>query len=133
MKKKIDLTKAEQIMSAIFFIRGQRVILDADLAPIYGVPVKRLNEQVKRNRQRFPDDFAFQLTLQETEALRSQIARLVEVKNLRSQFATSNWGGRCYPPYAFTEHGAIVDVLRLVIISSSLETSAALVAHPKKE
>lgn len=72
-------------------------MLDADLASLYGVTTKRLNEQVKRNRTRFPDDFIFQLTGQ-------------EVANLKSQFATSSleWGGRRKLPNAFTEHGAVM-------------------------
>jgi len=76
-------------------VRGRRVILDADLADLYGVPTKRLNEQVRRNPGRFPEDFAFQLSSPEWE-------------NLRSQFATSSWGGRRTPPYAFTEHGTLM-------------------------
>jgi hypothetical protein len=73
------------------------VILDSDLAALYGVPTKRLNEQIKRNNDRFPQDFMFQLTTQ-------------EAKNLRSQIATSSddHGGRRYKPYVFTEHGAIM-------------------------
>ena len=67
-------------------------MLDADLAELYQVATKRLNEQVRRNLSRFPDDFAFQLTAD-------------EATNLKSQFATSSWGGRRTPPYAFTEHG----------------------------
>lgn len=77
-------------------VRGQAVILDTDLAALYGVTTKRLNEQIRRNCQRFPEDFAFQLSEQEWNSLRSQIA-------------TSNErGGRRYRPYAFTEHGAIM-------------------------
>jgi len=77
-------------------IRGHAVILDADLATLYGVPVKRLNEQVRRNKERFPEHFMFQLTDSEW-------------KNLRSQIATSSLhGGRRYRPHAFTEHGAIM-------------------------
>jgi hypothetical protein len=85
------------IAQAIVFLRGQRVLLDADLAALYDVATKRFNEQVKRNLDRFPEDFMFQLTEQEFAAL-------------RSQFATSNAGrgGRRYLPYAFTEHGAIM-------------------------
>ena len=81
----------------ILLIRGQRVILDAELAALYAVTPKRLNEQVKRNLDRFPDDFMFQLTEDEYKAL-------------RSQFATSNTGrgGRRYLPFCFTEHGAIM-------------------------
>jgi hypothetical protein len=69
--------------------------LDADLAELYGVTTKRLNEQVRRNRERFPADFAFQLSAEEWRVL-------------RSQNATSSWGGRRSPPYAFTEHGALM-------------------------
>lgn len=87
----------EQIESRIFLIRGYKVMLDSDLAELYGVSTKRLNEQVKRNRERFPADFMFQLTPEESEGLRSQIA-------------TSKYGrgGRRYRPYAFTEHGAVM-------------------------
>jgi len=85
------------IEGAILTIRGQRVILDQDLARLYGISTKRLNEQVKRNRERFPEDFMFQLEVQ-------------EVVSLRSQIATSNSpkGGRRYRPYVFTEHGAVM-------------------------
>jgi phage regulator Rha-like protein len=81
----------------VLILRGTRVILDSELAELYGVQVKRLNEQVKRNAKRFPQDFMFQLSPSED-------------KNLRSQFATSrfNHGGRRHLPYAFTEHGAIM-------------------------
>ena len=84
------------IESLILNVRGQKVILDNDLAELYGVTTKRFNEQVKRNAGRFPEDFMFQLEAQELTLLRSQIA-------------TSNVGrgGRRYAPYAFTEHGAI--------------------------
>lgn len=84
-----------RIESRIFLIRGHKVMLDSDLAELYGVTTKRLNEQVKRNKERFPSDFMFQLTSD-------------EAKRLRSQFATSKRGGRRYRPYAFTEHGAIM-------------------------
>lgn len=79
----------------ILVIRGRRVILDSDLAELYGVPTRRLNEQVHRNRPRFPSDFAIQLSASEWQ-------------DLMSQFATSSWGGRRKPPYAFTEHGALM-------------------------
>ncbi|MBI4005128.1 MAG: ORF6N domain-containing protein [Gammaproteobacteria bacterium] len=101
----------------IFFIRGQKVILDADLAALYGVPTKRFNEAFKRNRQRFPDDFAFQLTAAEFANLKSQIVtsklqptdNTVDIANW-SQFATSSSRHRdaIYRPWAFTEHGAIM-------------------------
>jgi hypothetical protein len=84
----------EAIASRIVTLRGERVLLDADLAALYGVETRRLNEQVRRNRRRFPADFVFRMTREELE-------------NLMSQFATSRWGGRRKLPYAFTEHGAI--------------------------
>jgi hypothetical protein len=99
---------AADIDSLIIEVRGQRVILDADLARIYGVPTKALNQAVKRNSARFPEDFLFKLTAVEIEKLnRSQI---VTGSSLRSQIVTSNQGrgGRRYSPYAFTEHGAIM-------------------------
>jgi hypothetical protein len=76
-------------------------MLDTDLARLYGVTAKRLNEAVRRNIDRFPDDFMFQLTSEEFEVLRSQFV----ASNLRSQIVTSSWGGRRYLPYAFTEQG----------------------------
>ena len=91
--------------SAIHFIRGQRVMLDSDLTMIYGVTTKRLNEQLKRNRLRFPPDFAFQLTVQEFRNLKSRIA----TSSLRSQFGTSSsHGGKRKLPLVFTEHGALM-------------------------
>ena len=95
MQKRAIIQKP--IESRILFIRGVRVLLDSDLAELYGVTAKRLNEQVKRNAERFPRDFMFRLTAAEYEAL-------------RSQFATSRKtrGGRRYLPFVFTEHGAIM-------------------------
>ena len=114
----------QKIAPLINEIRGERVILDSDLARIYGVPTKRLNEQVKRNKERFPEDFAFQLTKEEASALRSQFVTLkneisnrsqiatgrrIAASSLRSQIATLKRGQhRKYLPYAFTEHGAIM-------------------------
>jgi ORF6N domain len=90
---------------AIHLIRGRRVMLDSDLAVIYQVSTKRLNEQLRRNRNRFPVDFAFQLTVEELTDLRSQFA----TSNLRLQTAASTKrGGRRYLPWVFTEHGAIM-------------------------
>ena len=87
----------ERVERTILVIRGHKVLLDADLAALYGVETRRLNEQVKRNVDRFPEDFMFQLTAQEFE-------------NLKSQFATSNrgWGGKRKLPFVFTEHGALM-------------------------
>jgi ORF6N domain len=90
------------IARAILVLHRQRVILDSDLAALYGVTTKRLNEQVKRNAARFPEDFMFRLSTQETEALN------------RSHFATGSQKHRDprFPPFAFTEHGAILSTLR---------------------
>jgi len=96
MSAKTTIVPAEPIEQLIRVIRGQRVILDVDLAQIYGVLTKRLNEQVKRNSDRFPNDFAFQLNPEEVTGSRSQIATLKRGQNLK------------YRPYAFTEHGAIM-------------------------
>jgi leucyl aminopeptidase len=96
------------ITTLITTVRGKRAILDADLARIYGVPTRRLNEQVRRNTDRFPPDFAFVLTEQEVADLKSQIATS-SYKGNRSQFVTSSThGGRRKLPMVFTEHGAIM-------------------------
>jgi len=89
---------AEQIARAILILRGQRVLQDSELAALYGVSTKRFNEQVRRNLKRFPADFMFQLTAEETSSLRSQIATLT----------TGRGRHRKYLPYVFTEHGAIM-------------------------
>ncbi|WP_278034479.1 ORF6N domain-containing protein [Flavobacterium nitratireducens] len=85
----------ETITNTIYYIRNQKVMLDRDLATLYGIETKRLNEQVKRNLSRFPEDFMFQLTEN-------------EFQNLKSHFATSSWGGTRKLPYAFTEHGVLM-------------------------
>jgi hypothetical protein len=107
---------AAQVESIILTVRGHKVILDSDLAALYGVTTSRLNEQVRRRPERFPSDFAFQLTVEEAIGLRShsaiskaQVLTPPNVTILRSQSATSrSRGGRRYLPYAFTEHGAIM-------------------------
>jgi len=91
----LKTVSAAHVASCILVVRGHKVLTDADLARLYGVPTKRLNEQVRRNLDRFPEDFMFRLNDEEFEAL-------------RSQFATSNRGGRRYLPYVFTEHGALM-------------------------
>ena len=87
-----ELVRFDDIKSRIFTIRGVQVMLDNDLAQIFSVETKRLNEQVKRNKERFPENFCFQLNEKEVDIL-------------RSHFATSSWGGRRTKPYVFTEHG----------------------------
>ena len=100
---------------AIIRIRGQAVILDSDLATLYGVTTKRLNEQVRRNKKRFPKDVCFQLTEHEWDSLRSQNAT-----------SKKGRGGRRYCPFAFTEHGAIM-VANVLNSNQALETSVAVV------
>lgn len=89
---------SDDITRIICCVRGHRVILDSDLAKVYGVTTKRLNEQLRRNRDRFPEDFGFQLVAQEWECLRSQIATLEK---------PGRGAHRKYLPFAFTEHGAL--------------------------
>jgi hypothetical protein len=95
---KAALTPVERIERTIVGLRGHNVILDADLADLYGVTTRRFNEQVKRNVRRFPEDFMFQLTQEEYADLRSQIATS----------SSAAHGGRRHLPFVFTEHGAIM-------------------------
>ena len=105
-----ELPIGTRVEGAILAIRGHRILLDADLAPLYGVSVKALNQAVRRNKLRFPDDFMFQLTAD-------------EAKNLRSQIVTSSsWGGRRYLPLAFTEQG-------VAMLSSVLRTEQAALVN----
>lgn len=110
MKSKPASLKIVPVEELIRFVRGQRVILDADLAQIYAVPTKQLNQAVKRNLDRFPADFAFQLDPQEIEGLRSQIATSDprEETTIRSQIVTASKRNIRFRPIAFTEHGAIM-------------------------
>jgi ORF6N domain len=102
------LVRRERIEQTIRIFRGHRVMLDTDLAELYGVTVGRLNEAVKRNADRFPSDFMFQLTKPEVENLKSQIA-----------ISSSEWGGRRHAPYAFTEQG-------VAMLSSVLRSRRAI-------
>jgi len=104
--KEMALVPRELIESRIFLIQGKKVILDKDLAYLYGVKTKELNRAVKRNIERFPDDFMFQLNKEEFE-------------NLRFHFGTSSYGGRRYLPYAFTELG-------VAMLSSVLNSRQAI-------
>jgi hypothetical protein len=103
----MELVPEERIEKAILLIRGHKVMLDRDLAELYGVPTGRLDEQVRRNLRRFPDDFMFQLTAEEATASRSQIATLKRGHNIK------------YLPYAFTEHG-------VAMLSSVLNSDRAI-------
>ena len=92
----------ERIERSILLVRGHRVMVDADLAGLYGVDTKTLNRAVKRNRERFPPDFMFQLTPEEADNLRCQIG----TSSLEPAAGPlTRWGGRRYPPYVFTEQG----------------------------
>ena len=108
-KEAAVLIPDENIMSKIYFIRGHKVMLDRDLAELYEVETRRLNEQVRRNLKRFPLDFMFQLTQS-------------ELKILMSQFATSSWGGIRKLPYVFTEHGVLM-------LSSILNSERAIAVN----
>jgi hypothetical protein len=96
----------ETVTSKIYILRNQRIMFDFDLAKLYGIETKMLKRAVKRHLDRFPLDFMFELSDEETQ-------------NLRYQFGTSSWGGRRYPSFAFTEHGA-------VMLSSVLNSSTAI-------
>jgi len=112
--KSESLIPIEQIDGMIRTIRGTRVILDSDLAKIYGVPTFRFNEAIKRNRHRFPPDFTFQLTRAEFDSLKSQIAMSKRKNSSQIAMSKTGRGGRRTLPYAFTEHGALqaANVLR---------------------
>jgi hypothetical protein len=101
-----DLIPSEKIEKRIFLLRGQKVMLDADLAELYGVETGALKRAVKRNRERFPEDFMFPLTFQEVGAL-------------RCQNGISSWGGHRFLPYAFTEQG-------VAMLSSVLKSKRAV-------
>lgn len=102
-----SLIPKERIINKIYWVRGQRVMFDVDLAEMYEVPTKRLNEQVQRNKERFPEDFMFQLSEREAVAMRSQIATASEKRNVR------------YRPFAFTEQG-------VAMLSSVLKSKRAV-------
>src|SRR5882762_10813477 len=108
-QKSESLVTVEQIDGMIRTIRGVRVMLDRDLAKIYGVPTFRFNEAIKRNRHRFPTDFMFQLTRAEFNTLKSQLMNSSQIA-----MSSGKHRGAAYRPYAFTEHGALqaANVLR---------------------
>jgi len=117
-KQTKNLLAVPCIENVIYNIRGYRVMLDEDLAKIYGVETKVFNQAIRRNNERFPEDFMFQLSVEEFTNLMSQIVisrqgggnnnPFIKPKGLRSQIVTSNRGGRKYRPYAFTEHGTVM-------------------------
>jgi hypothetical protein len=120
MKQKAELIIAERIEQRIFLIRGKKVMLDRDLAELYGVTTKALNQAVKRNIKRFPGDFMFQLTEQEFKIWKSQIVTSKSAPSLRSQFVTLKRGQHAkYLPCAFTEHG-------ILMLSSVLNSDKAI-------
>ena len=100
MEETKELITTDDIRSKVYIIRGQQVMLDKDLAEIYGYEVKKLNQQVKRNIERFPEDFMFRLSNSEIDSVRSQI-----VTSRKKDFFAGQEGGRRYLPYAFTEQG----------------------------
>ena len=110
-KEKKEMVTDELVMNKIFLIRGKKVMLDKDLALLYGVQTKILKQAVKRNPRRFPADFYFELTKEETEILRSQFVT-----------SRSGWGGLRYKPYAFTEQG-------VSMLSGVLNSETAIQVH----
>lgn len=124
---RIDMNDIAVIQRKIYEIRGQKVILDRDLAALYQVETKVLNQAVKRNLERFPEDFMFQLTLKEWR----EITVNKDATDLKSQIVTSNWGGVRKMPYAFTEHGVVMmaSLLRSEIaVKMSVQITRAFVA-----
>ncbi|MDD5672628.1 MAG: ORF6N domain-containing protein [Chitinivibrionales bacterium] len=132
-----ELISFNGIQSRIYSIRGQQVMIDSDLAVLYRIEAKVLNQAVKRNLERFPAEFMFQLTAKEHDSLRSQIVTLEKAKSLRSQFVTLDNGRgqhRKYLPYAFTEQGVAMlsAVLRSeTAVKVSLKIMRAFVAMRK--
>ena len=119
-KKSETLVPVEIIQNKIYLIRGHKVMLDRDLADLYCVPTKQLKQQIRRNLKRFPDDFMFELTWEETESLRSQFATLKEADIPRSQIVTLESGKNIkYLPFAFTEQG-------VAMLSSVLNSDRAI-------
>lgn len=104
-----DIVPAERIANKIHFLRGRKIMLDRDLAELYGVPTKVLNQAVRRNPERFPEDFMFKLSED-------------ELKNLKSQIVTSSWGGIRWVPMAFTEQG-------VAMLSSVLRSPRAIAVN----
>ena len=131
MEEKASLIPVEHIERAIRLIRGEKVILDTDLATLYGVETRVLVQAVKRNLERFPPDFMFQLSSEEFTVLRSQTV------------TSRGWGGRRYPPYAFTEQGVamLASVLRspraigvnIEIVRAFVRMRRLLASHAKLE
>ena len=134
VKTQLIVIPSERVISKIFLIRGKKVMTDKDLAELYGVETRILNQAVKRNIERFPADFMFQLNKQETDIWKSQI-EMSDTNNLRyqigtsssksqsvilkSQIVTSSWGGRRYFPMVFTEEG-------VAMLSSVLQSKRAI-------
>ena len=113
------LVPLDSVENKIFQIRGKRVMLDKDLAELYGVETKALNLAVKRNTRRFPSDFMFQLNKEETEIWKSQIVTLKEALRLQNETSKTGRGGRRYSPYVFTEQG-------VAMLSSVLRSEQAI-------
>jgi ORF6N domain len=118
-----ELIPAERIQSRIRVLRGQRVLLDADLAAIYEVPTKQLNQAVKRNPERFPEDFMFQLTTEEAEQIFSSRSQSV---TLNAANKTNRGQNLKYIPFAFTEHGA-VQLSNILRSTRAIEMGIAIV------
>jgi hypothetical protein len=126
--KETSLIPAGRVEDLILQIRGQKVLLDADLAALYQVATKRLNEQVRRNQDRFPPDFVFQLSKEEFDSLKSHFAT-----------SRSGWGGKRKLPFVFTEHGAIMAAsvlnspkaveMSILVVRAFVKLRSVLAAH----
>ena len=128
-----ELRTIKTIRDRVYMLRGEQVMIDSDLADIYGYELKAMNQQVKRNLERFPEDFMFQLTRDEVELVKSQIVTSLEKQedNLKSQFVTSSWGGKRKLPYAFTEQG--IYMLATVLKGELAEQQSIFIMRAFKE
>ena len=109
----MDIVKLEKIEDKIFIIRNEQVLLDSDVAEIYGVKTKRINEAVKNNPDRFPDGYLLEMTEEESE-------------NLKSKFSTSSWGGKRYTPKVFTERGLYM-LATILKSEQAVQTTLAII------
>ncbi len=133
MEATAKLLTVETIRNCVYVVRGQQVMLDSDLAEIYGYELKAMNQQVKRNMGRFPEDFMFQLTRDEIDLIKVQNVASQEkrVDNLKSQNVTSSWGGKRKLPYAFTEQG--IYMLATILKGELAEQQSIFIMRAFKE
>lgn len=126
MLHELDANIGGPIENKIYTIRGTQVMLDFDLAKIYGYDVRSLNQQVKRNISRFPADFMFQISMEEFDRVKSQLLASSGISDLKSQIVISSWGGTRKLPYAFTEQG-------IYMLATVLRGETANIHHRKND